>query len=232
MESARDMPTILITGANRGLGLTLATHYAQAGWSVIAACRKPQTAMALRALPQVEVTSLDVAAARSIAALARRLEGRSIDVVINNAGVLGRPEKAGRIDTVDFLATVNVNALGPLLVARALLPQLRRGHHKKIIAISSRMGSIATGIDEPGQYAYRCSKAALNMAMATLAFDVGSDGITVATYHPGWIKTDMGGPEAVLDVDASAAALIRSINRLKRSDSGGFFTWDGKSIPW
>ena len=226
------MPTILITGANRGLGLALATQYVQAGWSVIAACRTPRTATKLRALPQVEAMSLDVTAPRSIAALARHLKDRPIDVIINNAGVLGRPEKGGRIDAADFLATMNVNALGPLLIARALLPQLRLGHHKKIIAISSRMGSIATGIDEPGQYAYRCSKTALNMAMATLAFDVRSEGITVASYHPGWVKTDMGGPEAVLDVDASAAALVRSINRLKRSASGGFFTWDGKPIPW
>lgn len=226
------MPTILIAGANRGLGLALAREYAGSRWSVIGTSRQPRMAKDLRALKAVDVAQLDVTSMASISRLARRLRDRPIDVLLCNAGALGGASQLGHVDAAEFLALMQTNALGPLRLAEALLPQIAAGRQRKIIAISSRMGSIGSGIDENGQYAYRCSKAALNMVMATMAFDLRAHRVTTAVLHPGWIKTDMGGALAEIPAADSAHGIRRVIASLRRRDSGGFFTWLGEPIPW
>lgn len=223
--------TALITGASRGLGLALARHYTGAGWRVIA-CTRADT------LPpdedRLEWRRLDVASPVSIAELAAGLDGTPLDLVINNAAIRGDTGGLATLDPDDFIEVMRINALAPLLVARALLPNLRAGHSRIIANISSRAGSIAEGMigDDDGDYAYRCSKAALNMATAKLALDLGADGITVLALHPGWVRTDMGGEEAEIAVSDSAAALQGLINRATLADSGSFRAFDGRRIAW
>ncbi|MGN8115702.1 SDR family oxidoreductase [Labrys sp. 22185] len=230
-EGVPTQGTALITGASRGLGLALARHYAGAGWRVIA-CIRADT------LPpnedRLEWRRVDVACPASIAELATGLAGIPLDVVINNAAIRGDTGGLATLDPDDFVAVMRVNALAPLLVVRALLPNLRIGRGRIIANISSRAGSIAEGMigDDDGDYAYRCSKAALNMASAKLALDLRSDRITVLALHPGWVRTDMGGTGAEVPVSNSAAALHDLIARAALADSGSFRAFDGKSIAW
>lgn len=226
------MPTVLITGANRGIGLELARQYAAAGWDVIGCCRKPKEANDLKALKgKIEIKALDVAKPASIAKLAAALKGRAIDVLLNNAGILGRRAGFGKADSKEFLAVMQVNALGPLLMTESFWPLVKRSKEKKIVAITSGMGSIASGANG-GSYAYRSSKAALNMVMKNLGNDLGGKGIITAAISPGWVRTDMGGKSAPLAVKDSAAGIIQVIAGLDSPKSGGFFNYDGDSIPW
>lgn len=226
------MPTVLITGANRGIGLELSRQYAAAGWDVIACCRKPKEAGDLKALKgKVEVKTLDVAKPASIAKLAAVLKGRGIDVLLNNAGILGRRVGFGKAETKEFLAVMQVNALGPLLMAESFWPLVRKSKQKKMVAITSGMGSIASGANG-GSYAYRSSKAALNMVMKNLGNDLSAKGILTAAISPGWVKTDMGGKSAPLAVQDSAAGIIKVIAGLDPAKSGGFFNYNGDTIPW
>lgn len=223
--------TVLITGASRGLGLALARHYAGAGWRVIACTRADTPPPDENGL---EWRRLDVASPASIAELAAGLAGTPLDLVINNAGIRGDVDGLATLDADDFIEVMRVNALAPLLVARALLPNLRAGGDRIIANISSRAGSIAEGMigDDDGDYAYRCSKAALNMATAKLALDLKPDCITVLALHPGWVRTDMGGIEAEIPVSDSAAALQGLIDRATLADSGSFQAFDGRPIAW
>ncbi|TDQ83821.1 short-subunit dehydrogenase [Dongia mobilis] len=226
------MPTILITGANRGIGLELAKRYAAAGWVVIACCRKPKEARALAAIRgEVEIRTLDVAKPASIARLKAALGKRPIDLLLNNAGVYGQRGGFGRTDPKDFLATIQVNSLAPLLLAEALLPNLMKGGMKKIASITSKMGSIGDG-PGGGGYAYRASKTALNMVMANAAAELKGKGISVVVLHPGWVQTDMGGRNAPVKVGDSAAGIMRVIDGLTPAQSGRFFNYDGSTIPW
>ncbi|QEN87652.1 SDR family oxidoreductase [Labrys sp. KNU-23] len=231
IPEARTPGTALITGASRGLGLALARHYASAGWRVIA-CIRADT------LPPdengLEWRRLDVASPASITELAASLTGIPLDLVINNAAIRGDIGGLATLDPHDFLEVMRINALAPLLVARALLPHLRAGGGRIIANISSRAGSIAEGMigDDDGDYAYRCSKAALNMATAKLALDLAADGIIVLALHPGWVRTDMGGAQAEIPVSDSAAALQGQIGRATMVDSGSFHAFDGRSIAW
>lgn len=226
------MPTVLITGANRGIGLELTRQYASAGWEVIACCRKPKEATALAKLKGgIELRPLDVAKPASIAKLAAAMKGRTIDVLLNNAGILGRRAGFGKAESKEFLAIMQVNALGPLLMAQSFWPLVKRGQQRKIAAITSGMGSIAGGANG-GSYAYRSSKAALNMVMKNLANDLGEKGILTAAISPGWVKTDMGGKNAPLAVTESAAGIIKVIAGLDAARSGGFFNYNGQILPW
>jgi NAD(P)-dependent dehydrogenase (short-subunit alcohol dehydrogenase family) len=222
--------TVLITGATRGLGRAMAQQYATAGWRVIA-CGRGGTPTAEDG---VMSATLDVADPASIVDLARRLNGVDIDVLINNAGIRGDTGGLQTLATDDFLEVMRINTLGPLLVTRALLPNLLSGRQKIVANISSRAGSIAEGTldDDDGDYAYRCSKAALNMATVKLAQDLRADGIAVLSLHPGWVKTDMGGDEAVVPVAESAAGLRRIIDRATLADSGSFRAFDGRTVSW
>ena len=223
-SSIADRGTVLVTGASRGLGRALAGLYAAAGFRVISCMRQ--------AVPGAE--ALDVADAGSIAALGERLKGRPIDIVINNAAVRGDTGGLDTLETDDFLDVMRVNALAPLLLARALRPNLLAGGRKVLVNIGSRAGSLAEGTvdDEDGDYAYRCSKAALNMATVKLAQDFRRDGIAVVSLHPGWVRTDMGGAEAAVDVAESAAGLKALIDATMLSDTGSFRAYDGRTVAW
>ena len=218
----KQMGTVLITGASRGLGRALADLYAAAGFRVIACLR------------QGAGETLDVSDAGSIAALGARLEGQSIDIVINNAAIRGDTGGLASLEAEDFLEAMRINALAPLLLARALRPNLVAGRRKVLVNISSRAGSLAEGTidDEDGDYAYRCSKAALNMATVKLAQDFRRDGIAVISLHPGWVRTDMGGEEAAIDVAESAAGLKALIDATTLAESGSFRAYDGRAIAW
>lgn len=223
--------TVLITGASRGLGQALARHYAGAGWRVIACARVDMVPPDENGL---EWRRLDVAIPASIAELATGLAGRPLDLLINNAAIRGDTGGLATLDPDDFMEVMRINALAPLLVARALLPNLRAGRRRIIANISSRAGSIAEGMigDDDGDYAYRCSKAALNMATAKLALDLGAEGITVLALHPGWVRTDMGGTQAEIPAEQSAAALEGLIARASPADSGSFRAFDGRPVAW
>ena len=226
------MPTILITGANRGIGLELTRQYAAAGWDVIVCCRKPKEAAALLKIKgKIELKALDVAKPASIKKLAVSLKGRAIDVLLNNAGILGRRAGFGKAESKEFLAVMQVNALGPLLMTEAFAGHVKRSKLKKIVAITSGMGSIASGANG-GSYAYRSSKAALNMVMANAARDLKEKGLAVAVISPGWVQTDMGGKQAPLKVTDSAAGIIKVIEKLDISASGSFFNYSGETLPW
>jgi NAD(P)-dependent dehydrogenase (short-subunit alcohol dehydrogenase family) len=222
--------TVLITGANRGIGLEYARQFEAKGYTVIGTARKPDEATELAALG-VRVEALDVTDAASVAALAKRLEGVPIDVLVNNAGVGDRNDSS--IETTDFKMfehTLAVNTLGPLRVTQALLPNLRAGGRKHIVNMSSRLGSIA--LNNGNFPAYRASKAALNQINRSLSIDLGKQGFVVVVVHPGWVRTEMGGEEAPLLPDESVRGLLALIERLDASNNGRFYDHLGAEIPW
>jgi len=227
------MPSVLITGANRGLGLEFTRQYAADGWRVFAACRDPAGARDLAAVEgDVSAETLDVDDGLQVAALANKLSGQPIDVLINNAGIYG-PKGVTR-DTVVYDAWGQVfrtNAMSPLAVSAAFAANVAQGGQKKIITLSSIMGSIAEN-DSSGDFIYRSSKAAVNAVMKSLAGDLKSEGITVAVLHPGWVRTDMGGPDAAIEAPESVTGMRAVIAGLKESDSGRFLNYDGTEIPW
>ena len=227
------MPSVLITGANRGLGLEFTRQYAADGWRVFAACRDPAGARDLAAVEgDVSAETLDVDDGPQVAALANKLSGQPIDVLINNAGIYG-PKGVTR-DTVVYDAWGQVfrtNAMSPLAVSAAFAANVAQGGQKKIITLSSIMGSIAEN-DSSGDFIYRSSKAAVNAVMKSLAGDLKSEGITVVVLHPGWVRTDMGGPDAAIEAPESVTGMRAVIAGLKESDSGRFLNYDGTEIPW
>ena len=234
--------TVLITGSNRGLGLEFVRQYLADDWQVIATCRDPAKAASLQDLQTtyngLQLLALDVADFAAIDALASELGGRPIDVLINNAGLFGPKRQAdddlrqsfGHIDYDIWAQLLWVNALAPVKLAEALAGNVAASEQKKMATISSRLGSI--GETDSGLYAYRSSKAAVNMAMATLANDVREMGITVLTFSPGWVKTDMGGPDASLEARESVEAVRQLIATQSPKDSGAFFDYTGETIPW
>lgn len=224
------MPTVLITGAGRGLGLEFARQYAADGWHVIACVRNPDKAEALKKIKgEVTVERLDVVDESHIKALAARLKGQSIDLLINNAGIYG--PRGGHNDTKSWLEVFNVNAIAPYHLAEALAPLVAKSKHKTIVNITSQMGSVAS-TSSADSTIYRSSKAALNMVMKGLSHGLKDQGITVVLFHPGWVKTDMGGSGAPLEAPDSIGAMRKVIARLTAADSGKFFNYDGKPLPW
>ena len=223
--------TVLVTGANRGLGLEFARQYRDAGWNVIGTARDPDDAEELKGL-SVRVEKLDVADAASVKALAEELEGLPIDLLINNAGVSS--VDAGRLQDVeldDYERVLQVNAIGPVRVTQALLPNLRAGKGKQVVSISSQLGSI-DGNTRGGFYAYRESKAALVMFMRTLAAELKEEGFICIAMSPGWVKTDMGGPNAPLSPEESIRGMREVIQGLKPEDAGKHWLYDGTIVPW
>jgi NAD(P)-dependent dehydrogenase (short-subunit alcohol dehydrogenase family) len=225
---------VIITGANRGIGLELARQCAVRGDRVFAAARDPSKAKALNGLAKesagkLSVHACDVSDDASVAAFAKAVN-EPIDVLINNAGINPDDGTLTSFRSDEAIETYSVNAVGPLRMARAFLPALRRGQRAKIISISSGMGSIeqASG----GSYPYRMSKAALNMAMRSLAQDLRSEGVIAVAMSPGWVRTDMGGASAPTSVEDSAAGLIKVIGDLTPADSGSFRDYRGHSVPW
>ena len=222
--------TVLVTGANRGLGLEFAKQYSQAGWRVIGTARRPNDAEELRALG-ARVMQLDVTDPASIAALAKALEGEAVDLLINNAGIFPRVNTLDEVDFNDVAMTLAVNTIGPMRVTRALLPNIRAGSKKQIVSITSGLGSIAdNGFGR--FYGYRESKAALNMFNRSLAIELKDEGFTCIVMSPGWVQTDMGGPNATLKPAESISGMLAVIGNLTPSSTGTFWNYDGQQVPW
>jgi NAD(P)-dependent dehydrogenase (short-subunit alcohol dehydrogenase family) len=226
------MSTVLITGANRGIGLELTRQYAAEDWEVIATCRDPKDAAELKNLKgKVRVETLEVTDQKQVKALATKLKDVAIDVLLNNAGMLTGYEAFGQTDTQSWLQTLHVNTVAPLQIAEAFADHVARSGQKKIVSITSGMGSIGNG-PSGGAYAYRSSKAALNMAMAIAANDLKSRKIVVAVISPGWVQTDMGGADAAITPKTSADGIRTVIAKLGPKTSGHFFSYSGEEIPW
>ncbi len=225
------MPTVLVTGANRGLGLEFVRQYAADGWDAIATCREPERATALGKLG-VAIHRLDVTDTGAVAELAAALKGRAIDLLINNAGIYpeDRTTRIGALEEDEWMRTLHVNTVAPILVAQAFREHVLASQQRIFAFLSSGLGSIAN--NSGGGYFYRSSKAALNMAARSLAVDVAKKRGIVALLSPGWVRTDMGGSGADLSPETSVAGLRRVIAGLKASDSGKFLTHSGKSLPW
>lgn len=226
------MPTILVTGANRGIGLEFARQYAAEGWRVHATARRLEEAADLKAIVgDVQLHKLDVADAAQIAALAQRLAGEAVDILINNAGTIGSRAGFGSTDVEEWLDAFRINSIAPLLMAERFIAHLERGRQKRIVSLSSRMGSIADNTSG-GYYIYRSSKAALNAVTKSLAIDLAPRGIVAIVFHPGWVQTEMGASGATLSPADSVRAMRDKIAGLRPEDSGCFFNYDGSSVPW
>ncbi|WP_087464666.1 SDR family oxidoreductase [Oleiphilus messinensis] len=218
--------TVLVTGANRGIGLSFCRHYQARGWNVYGVCRN--TSDALDALQINVVSGIDVSDPESITQLKQQLEGIPLDILINNAGIL-RNERLGSLNFSDMQQQFEVNTLGPLRVTEALMGNLSEG--SKVALITSRMGSI-TDNTSGGYYGYRMSKAALNSAGVSLARDLAPKGIAVAILHPGLVGTEMIGGVGDLTPDEAAQRLIARIDELSLQNSGSFRHSNGDSLPW
>lgn len=227
------MPVCLITGASRGIGLEFARQFAADGWSVIATCRQPDQATALQGIAgDVRLEALDVADFARIEALGRKLDGQPIDLLVHNAGLYG--PRVMPFDQVNYAAwaeVLRVNVMAPLKLSAVFVRNLAWSQRKRIVAISSSMGSIGENTSG-GAYAYRSSKAALNAVMRSLAIDLRPKEITVAMLNPGWVRTEMGGTGAQIETRDSVAAMRGVIGRLTLADSGRFLDHDGAEIPW
>lgn len=226
----------VVTGANRGIGLEFTRQLLARGDAVVAVCRDPAAATALNALafdgsPRLRVLACDVGDDASVEALGRALTGEAVDVLINNAGVGGDWSGLSKMDVPRALATYSVNALGPLRVTRALLDSLKRGAGKRVVHISSGMGSIADN-SSGGAYGYRMSKAALNMASKGLSVDLADDKIISVVINPGWVQTDMGGVGAPVRAEDSVRAMLGRIDGLTLKHSGRFLNWRGDDYAW
>lgn len=224
---------IVVTGANRGIGLGLSRYLAQRGDTVIAAAREPFSTE-LKSL-KARTIALDVTSAESVRAFAKALGDTPVDILFNVAGIYG--DSAGLSALAndfalgDLASTYDVNALGPLRVVLAVLPNIRRGSAKKLVHITSGMGSI-TDNTSGGSYGYRMSKAALNMMSRSLAVDLRGDGIASYVINPGWVQTDMGGASAPTTVAQSVDGIVREIDRATLEDSGAFLNWKGNRYAW
>jgi NAD(P)-dependent dehydrogenase (short-subunit alcohol dehydrogenase family) len=238
------MPTVLITGANRGLGLEFALQYASDGWRVHACCRSPSAASDLAELAggakgQVVVHRLDPCDYSAVDALADELSSEPIDVLVNNAGsyTKGGFEAArfdqafGNSDFEDWENVFRINVFAPMKMAEAFVDHLASAEQGKLVTISSNMGSIGLN-DSGGSYAYRSSKAAVNCLMRSLSLDLADKGIMVALLHPGWVRTDMGGPDADITPEVSVSGMRRVIESLRPEQSGCFKSYQGKSLAW
>jgi NAD(P)-dependent dehydrogenase (short-subunit alcohol dehydrogenase family) len=218
------LPTILITGAGRGLGRELARQYAADGWRVIGTVRKPVAGLA-------ESVTLDVARTAEARRLPSQLAGVPIDVLFCNAGVIGkRGNRFGSFDYADWEQVLRVNLLGAAAVIEALVENVAASERKTVCVMSSRLGSISETAGET--LPYSTSKAALNLLAKGLAATLAPRGIVVVALSPGWVRTDMGGESAPLTPQASVQGLRRVIAGLRPQDSGKFIAHDGAPIPW
>jgi NAD(P)-dependent dehydrogenase (short-subunit alcohol dehydrogenase family) len=232
------MKTALITGANRGIGLEFCRQYAADGWHVLACSRHPEKSDALNKLaaqhPElIKIQSLDVADHVQIERLSEMLAQESIDLLINNAGIYPDSDSSGfgHTNYAQWMQAFQINAMAPMKMAEAFAPQIARGKQKTIVTISSKMGSIADN-SSGGNYLYRSSKAAVNMVVKSLALDLKPTGLIAVVFNPGWVKTDMGGPNAMISTGQSVSGMRQVISSLTLSDSGKFFGYDGQVIPW
>ncbi|MBS0549364.1 MAG: SDR family oxidoreductase [Proteobacteria bacterium] len=226
------MPTVLITGAARGLGLDFTKQYAARGWKVLACSRSADGLKGIKG--DIHHHALEVTDYKAVKALAAKLKGEAIDVLICNAGVGGSrgstAQNLGAFEAEEWRRIFEVNALAPLMMAEAFADHVARSQQKKLVAISSIMGSVEK--NGGGRYFYRASKTALNMEWSCLALDLAAKGIICLALHPGWVQTDMGGPTATLTIAESVPGMVKVIDGLKPSDNGRFLQYDGSELPW
>ncbi|MGD1878484.1 MAG: SDR family oxidoreductase [Kiloniellaceae bacterium] len=226
------MPTVLVTGTNRGLGFEFVKSFAADGWRVHACARNVEKAKDVRALDgDVVCHKLDVTNGLKVASLARELADEPIDILINNAGVYGPRTGFGETDYEEWAAVLQVNTLAPLRMVERFAGLVEKSERKLVVNVSSVMGSIAQNTSGGG-YIYRSSKAALNMVTKSLANDLTERGLTVVCVHPGWVQTDMGGAQADITPAESVAGLRQVMTGLTAADSGKFFNYDGQPLEW
>ncbi len=240
------MPTVLVTGAGRGLGLEFARQYANERWQVLACARDPHASAELTTLAEqssgrVELHTLDLLDFATIDALAQQLADRAIDVLINNAGTMGSRSSArdalalskfGASDYADWERMFRINAFAPMKMAEAFIGHIARSEHKKLISVTSIMASM-TRNSIGGLYGYRASKAALNAIVRSLGIDLGRKfGVTAVVIHPGWVRTAMGGERADIDAPTSVSGMRRVIAGLTKEHGGRFWMYDGSELPW
>jgi len=242
------MPTLLITGANRGLGFEFVRQFLGDGWDVIASCRNPDKADELTALGQdhgdrLTVETMDVNEDKSVYGLADRLADRPIDLLINNAGMVDKEAYGSgayeghddpdpkNYDFDQWLDVIKTNLMSPARVTAAFRPHLERSTNPIAVMVGSTLSSIELTRD-PGRYSYRTSKAALNSLMRSMGAWLKTRGITCLTISPGWTRTEMGGPKAKNSVEQSVAGVREVIAGITPEDAGKFYNFDGSEIPW
>ncbi|XP_022125290.2 C-factor [Pieris rapae] len=244
------MKSVLVTGANRGLGLGMVKFLLKNDKveNVFATCRNVSEELKSfsHEHKKLHILTLDVTNYEKLDDVAMQIKkvvgDRGLNVLINNAGVTTRFTKLNLVKADQLLENLSVNTIAPILLTKALVPLLKQaavtnsakpiGAQKAaVINMSSILGSIAQN-DQGGFYPYRCSKAALNAATKSMSIDLKKDEILVASIHPGWVKTDMGGKNAPLDVDTSIAGILKTIDNLSEKDTGKFFQYDGSELPW
>ena len=230
------MATVLITGANRGIGLEFVKQYLARGEKVIGTCRDIEAAEALAQLSanneNLQLLTLDVASDESLMAFPAQLANIPIDIFINNAVVYGpRNSVFNNVDAENWLPVLRVNTIAPMLLTQHIIENLKQGEGKKLLYVTSKMGSIDDN-NGGGSYVYRSSKAALNAVVKSIAVDLGGTGFDVAVLHPGWVRTDMGGPNGLIDTETSVIGMISVIDNLNSDNTGSFFNYDGTIIPW
>jgi NAD(P)-dependent dehydrogenase (short-subunit alcohol dehydrogenase family) len=229
--------TYFITGCNRGLGLEFVRQLLARGQRVIATCRDIATSTDLTALTlkhsgQLSLVEMDVSDEASMREAVALLNDEAIDVFINNAGMYGpRDANFGNVDGPAMAEVLYTNAVAPVLLTQLLIDNVRKGSGKKLVYVSSKMGSIADN-GRGGSYIYRSSKTALNSVVKSLALDLAPEGIATATLHPGWVRTDMGGPNGLIDAPESVSGMLNVIDGLSVADTGQFFNYDGSTIAW
>jgi NAD(P)-dependent dehydrogenase (short-subunit alcohol dehydrogenase family) len=228
--------TILITGANRGIGLELSRIFAENSWQVFACCRDPESAVELKRLESdfagLTTYALDVNDESAITRLSQGLKGEQIDILLNNAGIWGPENQAfGATNSPDWVKVLKTNVIAPLKITEAFIDHVVAGRRKIVATMGSMMGSVADN-SSGGQYLYRTSKAAINMVTKSLSIDLRHQGITAVVLHPGWVQTDMGGPQAPTLPAESAAGLYQVLTNLTEADNGRFLTFEGKELSW
>ena len=228
--------TLLVTGANRGIGLELTRQFAEDGWQVLACCRNPEDAAELHAFADrglaVEIHALDVTDYRQMSSLSEQLRNRPIDILLSNAGIYG-PKRVefGDVSPAEWRRVLEVNTIAPLMLVQAFVDQVAASRHKLVAVISSKVGSIADN-SGGGGYIYRSSKTAVNQVVKSLSIDLSDRGISVISLHPGWVQTEMGGPNAEITTGQSVSGLKAVLTSAGPEKSGEFIEYDGSRIPW
>ncbi|GAL18101.1 short-chain dehydrogenase/reductase SDR [Vibrio maritimus] len=230
------MATVLITGANRGLGLEFVRQYSNKGWTVLAACRSPETATELKEMLEqkgsIELIQLDVTNESDINQLGDALKGRPVDHLMLNAGVLGDDcATLGQMTQASWLQVLSVNTVAPALLIQALSDNVAASEHKTIVGISTRVASLSDN-SSGNMYSYRASKVALNQILVSAAKNLEAQGVKTLAIHPGWIQTDMGGDNATFTAEESALGIISVAESLTLEQSGTFRVFDGSTIEW
>tara|TARA_B100000795_G_scaffold230754_1_gene188314 strand:- start:1216 stop:1902 length:687 start_codon:yes stop_codon:yes gene_type:complete len=228
------MSSVLVTGANRGLGYEFVKQYSEKGFNVFACCRNIGHAKNLTELvvasSNIKIYELDVSNIKSIKILSEQLQDKKIDVLINNAGIY-RSSSVGNINYDEWLESFKINTIAPYQIIENFLDQIINSDLRKVISITSKMGSIDDNTSG-GSYIYRSSKTALNSMMRSLTYDLKNQGIATLTLHPGWVRTDMGGPGGWIDAFESVQGMIKQIDKLTIDDSGKYLDYAGKNINW